>query len=72
MESSNLVGTKTLQNGAGRIEKIDSIVEQICHSTIFQGVKKEKIERLVQAWFDTEHWWEPSVEELLKFLEGDL
>ena len=27
---------------------------------------------LMEAWFRSGHWWEPSAEELLEFLEGDL
>ena len=72
MEGSNLVGTGKFENGAGRIRRIDSIVDQICQSEIFQGTARERIRELVERWFNTGHWWEPSPEELLRFLEGEL
>lgn len=72
MESSNLVGTEKFKSGAGRIGAIYSIVDRICQSPAFEGVEKEKIRELVEDWFDTGHWWEPTPEDILLFLEGEL
>ena len=72
MVCSNLVGTGKLSSGAAGIDRINSIVEQICQSEIFQGAEKERIKELVERWYATGHWWEPSPQELILFLEGEL
>ena len=47
-------------------------MEEIAKSEAFRGVSEDRIRELVESWFDTGHWWEPTPEDLLLFLEGEL
>ncbi len=69
MNSVSLAGTGKYDDGADRIEILESIIDQICTNSIF---KREDLRILLLEWIDKGYAWIPTDDELILFITGDL
>ncbi len=68
-EVANQVASCYTSSGPGGIRQISNFLEKIRYPP---EKIPEKAEEIWKDWLKTGHWWTPSEQEILAFLEGEL